>query len=571
MKKCTTMKLTAVGPLVAWLAFGCSANNPTPLETAGAGTGGIISGSGGSTGTTGIATDAGGANQGSGGSAVGGSVAGGMPSGGTQTSSASSGGSAVGGNTTGGVPSAGGSGSAKGGTPAGGSATGGTSAGGSTKGGTSAGGSAMGGASSTGGSANKGGTSSGGSAKGGASAGGSARGGASAGSSATGGTATAPTGEGFYKELFMDVGVGLDHQTTLPAADNLGWKWEFVSTDDTAVQHAYMWGDANDDNGVLLYPDREPRFMVIWTGGGYGDHAVAVGATGIKNVQDFFKNGGSYSGSCNGNYLAWDWAYKLWPGKINIDQFEGKVDATIPATSPLLKYYDFGGDNLITGLDHYKGGYEVEPLPAGTEVMLIGKSAGTAIDGNGHPTSYAYKPSASTGRVCGMNDHPEYAFQKGDVMSFFQASLHYAHDGVGSPEVKAALTNGEARMMDKSSADNNPPFTKIGDKQYHHFTVSLPNGAKDLTVTLSGDAGYDMNLYVAKDTFAFASRASQKDTSTGASKTLAVSAPESGTWYIGVECATTVTATKTTHGYDYSGNLLVLNGVKYSIKATWTQ
>jgi hypothetical protein len=125
--------------------------------------------------------------------------------------------------------------------------------------------------------------------------------------------------------------------------------------------------------------------------------------------------------------------------------------------------------------------------------------------------------------------------------------------------------------MDKASGDNDPAHTKIGDKQYHHFTVSLPEGAKELTVALTGDSGYDLNLYVAKDTFAFASQASQSDTATGTTKTIAVASPGPGTWYIGVECATTVTATKGSSGYTYSGNLAVLNGVKYSIKASWTQ
>jgi hypothetical protein len=174
--------------------------------------------------------------------------------------------------------------------------------------------------------------------------------------------------DGFYKELLVDFGVGLDHLPGVPAADGLGWAWELVSTDDANVQHSYMWGNANDDNGVLLYPDREPRFMMMYTGGGYGDHAGAVGATGIKNVQDFFYNGGSYVGTCNGNYMAWNWAYKLWPGQIQMDSYEGQVEGTIPDNSPLLRYYDFGGDHLISspdtdlwnlkGLMHYRGGFE---------------------------------------------------------------------------------------------------------------------------------------------------------------------------------------------------------------------
>jgi hypothetical protein len=386
--------------------------------------------------------------------------------------------------------------------------------------------------------------------------------------------------DGFYKELLVDFGVGLDHLPGVPAADGLGWAWELVSTDDANVQHSYMWGNANDDNGVLLYPDREPRFMMMYTGGGYGDHAGAVGATGIKNVQDFFYNGGSYVGTCNGNYMAWNWAYKLWPGQIQMDSYEGQVEGTIPDNSPLLRYYDFGGDHLISspdtdlwnlkGLMHYRGGFETGTLPEGTEVLLIGKSHSTKINGDGHPTGYAYKPKATSGRVCGMNDHPEYAIQPGEVMNYLQAAFLYARDGVAPPDVKASLVNGEVRLMDKSSGDNDPAHTKIGDKQYHHFRVSLPNGANTMTVTLDADDGYDMNLYIAKDTFAFASRAKYADSLKGPDKTLTVSSLASGTWYIGVECATTVTATKRTSGYEYTGNLGVLNGVKYSIKADWT-
>jgi hypothetical protein len=156
-------------------------------------------------------------------------------------------------------------------------------------------------------------------------------------------------------------------------------------------------------------------------------------------------------------------------------------------------------------------------------------------------------------------------------MNYLQAAFRYARDGLGTPDVKAALANGEERMMDKASGDNDPTHTKIGDRQYHHFTVSLPEGATNLTVALTADDAYDMNLYAAKDTFAFASRAGQSDTAKGANKTLTVASPGAGTWYIGVECATTVTATKTSSGYTYSGNLAVLNGVKYAIKASWTQ
>ena len=444
------------------------------------------------------------------------------------------------------------------------------SGGGSAGSGGGSSGSGGGSSGSGGGSSGSGGGSSG--SGGGSSGSGGGSSGSGGGSSGSGGGSSggyAKTGEGFYKELFMDVGVGLDDSTVLPAADQLQFRWEFVSGESTDTQHSYMTGNGNDSNGVLLYPDREPRFMLIYTGGGYGDHAGPVGTQGIKNVRDFFYNGGSYVGTCNGNYLAWSWGYNFWPGQMNTDSFEGRVNGVIPENSPILRYYDFGGDHLIKGLEHYSGGYATGTLPAGTEVLLVGKSASTGIDGDGHPTGWAYKPKATSGRLCGLADHPEYATQKGEVMNYLAAAFHYAYDGVAEPDVKAALASGVERVMNKKSEDNDLAYSKIGDKQYHHYTVSVADGVSELVVTVTADDRYHMNLYATRGTFAFASRATHSETANGGHKTLTVTAPEPGTWYIGVECATTVTASKTSTGYVYSGNLEVLNGVEYSVKATW--
>ncbi|MBN1609060.1 MAG: hypothetical protein JW940_20700 [Polyangiaceae bacterium] len=546
MKEYTNTRTTLTVPLAAWLVLGCASSTETPVDsnTGGATQNAANSHSGGLPSDGGTATSGGTATGGTDtGTAAGGTSSGGRATGGTPDS---------GGNVTGGRAT-GGSGTSVGGTSSGGRASGGSSSAGGTTGGVR-----------TGGTSSTGGSAIGGSATGGTAGTEAQTGGASSGSDV-------PSGEGFYKELFMDVGVGLDDVDRLPAADQLGYRWEFVSGEDVAVQHSYMTSNANDANGVLLYPDREPRFMMLYTGGGYGDHAGPVGAEGIQNVQDFFHNGGSYTGTCNGNYLAWSWGYNFWPGQMKIDSHEGEVEGTIPEDSPILQYYDFGGDHLIQGLMHFKGGYATGTLPEGTEVLLIGKSASTPIDGDGHPTGWAYKPSATSGRMCGLSDHPEYAFRPGEVMDYLAAAFHYARDGVAPPDVKASLVNGEERVMNKASEDGDPAYTKIGDRQYHHFTVSLPNGADEMTVTLKADDRYDMNLYVAANTFALASQAQYEDTSQGANKALTVASPEPGTWYIGVECATTVVATKNTDGYDYSGDLEVLDGVEYSIEAVWTE
>jgi hypothetical protein len=372
--------------------------------------------------------------------------------------------------------------------------------------------------------------------------------------------------EGFYKDIFFDAGVGLDDMSKLYAGDYLNYSYEYYSGESADSQNLLMVKNENDDNGVLLYPDGEPRFTIEYTCGGYGQHASSLGSEGQQRVKDFYYHGGSYTGTCHGNYLTAGWGYNWWPGKIQTDNLEGTCDGVIPDSSPLLRYYDFGGDHLIQGLAHYKGGYGVEPLPAKTELLLIHNCN---TDLNGHAAGWAYKTNDTTGRSCGLTDHPEYA-ASGERMQYLAAAFQYCRAGLAPPHVKATLVNGEERVMDKATGDKDPLYAKIGDKQYHHFRVLLPEGASTMTVTLNADTAYDMNLYMAKDTFALKSLAKYADTLKGSKKTLTVSLLAPGTWYVGVECATTVGAEKNKWGYKYTGKLGVLNGVKYSIKADWT-
>ncbi|MBN1129698.1 MAG: T9SS type A sorting domain-containing protein, partial [Chitinispirillaceae bacterium] len=103
--------------------------------------------------------------------------------------------------------------------------------------------------------------------------------------------------------------------------------------------------------------------------------------------------------------------------------------------------------------------------------------------------------------------------------------------------------------------------------------LDLTTGAANLSVTVTGEAGFDMHLFLGKDTFAVAGTAAYADTASGSAKVLSVPSVPAGRWYAGVKCATTVTSQKLTVGaesyYQYSGKREVLNGVAYSIKATW--
>jgi hypothetical protein len=91
---------------------------------------------------------------------------------------------------------------------------------------------------------------------------------------------------------------------------------------------------------------------------------------------------------------------------------------------------------------------------------------------------------------------------------------------------------------------------------------------RNLSVTISASDSYHLNLYVKRDTFAFRSNADYADTSPGAHKTILVPAPAPGRWFVGVELANTVS----TYGdscFLYNDSLHVLNGVPYTITATW--
>jgi hypothetical protein len=95
-----------------------------------------------------------------------------------------------------------------------------------------------------------------------------------------------------------------------------------------------------------------------------------------------------------------------------------------------------------------------------------------------------------------------------------------------------------------------------------------PSPVRNLLVSVAANDSFQLNLYLARDTFAFRSTADYLDTTPGAHKTILVPTPAPGRWYVGVELATTVT----TYGdscFLYNDSLHVLNGIAYDITATW--
>jgi len=405
--------------------------------------------------------------------------------------------------------------------------------------------------------------------------------------------------QGYYKDIFMDGGIKLTSRQDLPAARRLDLSIEHFITGkdtpespltllDTIMQQKLFAGSEIDINGILLYPDGAPRFRMIYVNGGKATpHGTSLTEKGRANIQRFVNNGGSYLGTCAGMFLA---SYALatandtikpnpaylgvWPGIVRSTKLiNSSTGHFIERGAAILKYYNYGGDMHVDSVRHNGGGfaYDAKALPEGTEILmrydyepLIGK------DYSIHKkiSSWAWKRNEKEGRVVLIGSHPE-GNTNGERLDLMSALIQYAIEGCGKPAIKGELNKGIPREMIKSTTDNDPDYTMIGDRQYHHFTASIPKNARNIKVTVKGPAQYNINLYLRKEGLAFKNYADYMDISLGAQKEIGLDNLASGTWHIAVECTSTVDVVNSQWGELYSENLSVLNGVPYSIMISW--
>ena len=401
------------------------------------------------------------------------------------------------------------------------------------------------------------------------------------------------TKDGFYKEIFMDSGIQLYGRKNLIAADFLGAEYEvFLRTtlvgtgNDTLMQHKCFVGWEGDTNGALLYPDGSPRFRMIYVNGGLaGSHGRSLGEDGRERFREYVRNGGSYLGTCAGAFVASQGYINvkdeytpnknylgIWPGRVRDTYLADKwLTMYMDEDCPLLKYYDFGGDLKVENIYHLNGPYAaLEPQdmpPAGTLPLLrvdydTIPPQGPSIDNQ--VTCWAYKANDIAGTVISMASHPE-EITEGERLHLMAAFLQYAMDNTGSPVVKGELVSGQVREMNKATEDAAPEFTKIGDRQYHHFTVDVPKRTRKLIITLEGADGTDLSLAAMPGEFAFLKDAAVKDESAGSRKTIVLKKPQAGKWYISVFCETAPDAEFGENGVIYTGRTDVLNGVPYKV------
>ncbi len=385
----------------------------------------------------------------------------------------------------------------------------------------------------------------------------------------------------FYKDVFMDGGLALSSNKNMPSLKVLGLTHEYIgvgkSTEENkSIQNSLICGNEDDANGVLLYPDGEPRFRMIYVNGGGADgHGRSIEYAGRQNLKQFVDNGGCYVGSCAGAYLigtSYDHIHSggyigIWPGFVDgTSTPTWKVGYIIPEGSPLRKYSDFGGDFYVDSVSHHNGPFfkHYQQIP-GTEVLAINDYP--AYKFHGHPSVIAYKENCFKGRLIPIGGHPEMV-KKGEKLELMCDIVRYALEGQGCAKAKAILSNGELRRMTKSTKDEDPAHTKIGDKQCHHFVFALPKKARNIVVHLESIDDYELSLRLANGTFAFKEDAQYAAEGKDAVKELRFDELPAGTWYIGVQCESTVETKELGDHVEYS-NTGILNGAAYSISVKW--
>ncbi len=386
---------------------------------------------------------------------------------------------------------------------------------------------------------------------------------------------------GFYKEIFMSGGVKLSSRKRLPAAESLGLAYEYYAGKDGVKQNEIISGSAMDSNGALLYPDGQPRFRMIYVNGGSATrNGKSLEHSGRDVLRRFYKNGGSYSGSCAGSFLIGRntdsrptprFGYlHLFPfNTLNTGMKKERVGHFIPAGSPLLQYRDFGNDGYVADIYHNNGNWlsvkEGDHLKS-TEILATYDTPTRKPDQGA--AIWAYKTNEGTGRIVNIGSHPEGA-RSGERLALTEACFLYALAGTGQPQVKGRLEKGVVRKMTKRTVDEEPAFTKIGDRQWHHFTFDVSHQEPHVQVKLSGEPGFDFHLYLNPDPLALPSNATYAATGSGSTKVINAQLSP-GRWFASVECATTVVAQlhESKEYFVYSGKTAILNGVAYDITMT---
>lgn len=382
---------------------------------------------------------------------------------------------------------------------------------------------------------------------------------------------------GFYKDIFMSSGKNLTSRKVLPAAESLGLTYEYYAGSDAARQNHLLIGNEADENGILLYPDGEPRFKMIYVnGGGATLHGKSLTRTGRNRLRQFNRSGGSYCGSCAGSFLSGRNVDQreerrlgylhLFPyNTLNTGIKKTRLDHTIPIDSPLLRYRDFGFDQTVADVYHNNGNWlNMDGSMPDVEVLATYDHPEHRIDGGA--AIWAFQAASDSGRIVNIGCHPEGAVT-GEKLELTEACFLYGLDGIGTPGIKAILKAGETRRMDRKWSDEKPDNAKIGDLQYHHFALDVEEDLPWVTLSIQSAAAVDLHLILSQEPIAQRENGTHLNLRPGSTKQLTQKLSP-GRWHASVYCATTVqTINDPEAGFHrYVGDRSILNGAPYQIE-----
>jgi glutamine amidotransferase-like uncharacterized protein len=351
---------------------------------------------------------------------------------------------------------------------------------------------------------------------------------------------------GLKADIFVDGGAELSKVSLEKSATLAGLTREVFFTRSGATTRATIGGNSNDLNGALLFPDGQPRFGTIYVNGGSGTHASAMGAAGRQAIETFHASGGSYTGSCAGEFIAAFRIPALYGGYVGNPGRKGTQTVTFDETDhPLVQYLVGwnGGSNVVTGIPHYWGPRNSESYrhPDGTEFL------GTITRGLYTGTDFLieYQKSAESGGTILSPSHPEYNRNASNT-ALMAAILKRADDlSKVEPDIKGTLTTDQSVVM-------SDPTQRIGDGQYHRYRVEVPEGTSVLYVGLTGLTG-NADLFVQHNGVAHSDSYLAKSEVVGTADDLVViQNPEPGTYEISV-----------------LGAHAILNGAAYTLSVDW--
>ncbi len=324
------------------------------------------------------------------------------------------------------------------------------------------------------------------------------------------------------------------------------------------IHKEHLQTSAEDENGIVAYPDGTARVQLFIMPGGNGGLTVCDIANMAPNTTDqgkiaemrkipqaAFRSGMNYVGVCGGcfigtsgvskpGYISYSWGF--WPGKF-ADLGPGRREPFPDVVlDPSLKdhfLYKATDNGRLRNMFFNGGPLQLESDVPDTE--YIGKYEGgnmPEIIGTWFCIAYRPKDNGLSGRCVIATGHPEAKHER-----FLEAMCDYAlmHDY----EVpRAAL-----KLDEKTTA-------VVGDNQIHYYCLADVPPGKKLTISLTG-LTENCDLYVRfglPPTFNKKDAASRKAKT--ADETAVIASTKAGEYWIGV------------HGHHAK-----LNGAQYELLA----